>query len=159
MKITFFKAPKHMGYASQLAGKPVYEEAVFIRKQIPGDDTNVIEYAAKSVDFDEFHQEYSAFINREEGKINGTPLDKIGIDENIIKILKFNSVDTVEELSQLTDTVVTNLGPGFRSIRESARKWQRDQMKREAEEAAEAKYASLKKEIEELKKAAKKKDE
>lgn len=66
-----------------------------------------------------FPDAWKAF-HGQEVKIDGTPLDKLGLNDQQTLNLTINGVSTVEALSELSDIGCQNLGFGYRKLRDVA---------------------------------------
>lgn len=103
--------------ASIEAGRPIYREAEYVRKQIPGDKDNVIFRPVRHTDKIEFAQEYAAFKNGQEAPIVGTPIDTLPFFSKA-QVAEFAAVGirTAEHIRDMSDSVAQRF-MGIQSIK------------------------------------------
>lgn len=120
---TFYTDAILMGYKSEIAGKPVYEDVPFIKIIIPGDKNNIIDRKAKDADKIKYKAAWEAYQRAEENNgINGTPIEKWSqISKSQIKEAKYYEVHTIEHMAGLTDAHIQKLGMGFGDLRRKAK--------------------------------------
>lgn len=101
----------------------VYREIIVLETKVEGaHDVSVIQLKSgnrKSL-LTRFPQAWQAF----EGvpvKIEGTPLDAIGLTADQIDALKLEGVYVVEQVARMSDAIVQRLGFGWRKIRTTAK--------------------------------------
>lgn len=120
---TFYTDAILMGYKSEVAGKPVYEDVPFIKIIIPGDKNNIIDRKAKDADKIKYKAAWDAYQKAEGGNgLNGTPIEQwTQISKSQIKEAKYYEVHTIEHMAGLTDAHVQKLGMGFGDLRRKAK--------------------------------------
>lgn len=97
----------------------VYEDVVYIRKTIRGNDKLEVHRPMWEADKREFPYAWQEFNKGRQGE-RGTPLSKINLDAGLIRSLQSKNVFSVEDFALVTDTWIQNLGPGAREHRKRA---------------------------------------
>lgn len=106
LAIRFYLDAVHNEDKSKEAGRPVYDEVVFIEKRVRGDRNNVVQRPARDGEERQYAEAYRAFRNNEEQAVSGTPLKEwptIGVA--MLKELQHMGFHTVEQLASASDTV------------------------------------------------------
>ena len=99
----FYEACQNQAKSDE-AGRPIFEDQEFIRIMIPGDKDNIIVRPIRAKDKQEFSQQYAAFKNSQEQKIEGTPLDKLPFMTKA-QVLEFKTMNihTAEQVRDMAD--------------------------------------------------------
>lgn len=122
--VRFFTKAIQNNFLSEQAGHPVYEDKEYVEIITPGDTKCVVEERAKDHHKREYAREYEAFKNNEELIPEGMPLTEWPpISPAMVLNLRAQSIQTVEQLAQVHDGILENLGMGARTLREKARLW------------------------------------
>lgn len=106
LAVRFYLDAIHNEEKSKEAGRPVYDEVVFIEKRVRGDRNNVVQRPARDGEERQFAEAYRAFRNNEDPAVSGTPLKEwptIGVA--MLKELQHMGFHTVEQLANASDTV------------------------------------------------------
>lgn len=105
------------------AGRPIFDEVVYIEKVIPGDKQLTVHREMRDSDREEFAEQYRAWLGRGENLESGMPLSQWpGISVSQVEELSFFKVRTVEQLAGLSDDAMGRMGgPGIRQLSERAR--------------------------------------
>lgn len=91
-------------YKSAEAGRPIFQEQIFIKKLIPGDNTLVIDRKMRMADEDEYPQEWALFKNKRQNTVPGTPIDAWNILSDTQKAeFKALNIFTIDQFAQLPD--------------------------------------------------------
>jgi len=98
----------------------VYDDVVYIRKTVRGNDTLEVHRPKWIQDEREFPYAWQEFKRGLQGVSRGTPLTKLGLDISLIRRLSSKNVECIEDLALVTDTWLQNLGPGARDHRRKA---------------------------------------
>lgn len=109
--------------ASREADEEVYMPAIICRTKAVGstDDTCVkVKPYNKDALIRRFPAAWKAFQG-EEIKVDGTPIEKLGFSTTENDTLLLNSIQTVEQLAELSDMACQNIGFGTRKRRDIAR--------------------------------------
>src|SRR5437879_3568700 len=104
LHVEFYIDSKHMPFLSEEAGRPVHQDAEFVKIMIPGDKNTLIEREAIEQDRDKFPLEYARFKNglKEEMQAVGTPLKAWpAMSRALVKDLAHFNVHTVEQLASM----------------------------------------------------------
>lgn len=109
--------------ASDEAGRPIYEDKVYIRIVVPGDKDEV-DRLARDEDKERFPDRWKAFNERQEAQATGTPTGVWHeISPSQVAELAAANVTTVDQLALLPDDAVQRLGPGYTDIRKKAQQY------------------------------------
>ena len=136
---------------SLAAGVPIYDEIEMVRMIIAGQ--NSAEPHRKVTDFIRLRQwpkEYAAWKASQRGEITvgGMPIDIWpGLQADQIIQLKLHNIFTVQQLANVLDSHLGNLGLGGRELRDKARSYLKDAEKGAALNRSEAENADLKKRL------------
>jgi hypothetical protein len=99
----------------------IYENVVFIRINIRGNDKLEVHRPANEADKRRFPFAWQEFQKGEAAASRGTHLNKLpGLDAPTIRNYNAKNVFTVEDLALVTDTHLPNLGTGAREKRQQA---------------------------------------
>ena len=115
LHVEFYIDSKHMGFKSEEAGRPVYEDTEFVKIMIPGDKNTIHEREATAHDRERFTLEYARFKNglKEEEQAVGTPLKHwAAISRSMAKEFASFNIHTVEQLAGMSDTAKQAFGMG-----------------------------------------------
>lgn len=113
----FYLHPVYMRRKSEEEGRPIYEDFVYIRKIIPGNDKEIVERKATEEDHREWHRQWSAFQESKKQPISGTPINQASfLTPSWISTCKHLNIMTVEALANLPDPAINKLGMGGREI-------------------------------------------
>lgn len=121
--VKFTKKSVQNALKSKEAGRPVFEAVVFVHIQQPG-ERDYIEKPATDEHVYRFPRQWAAYQRGEEAVPEGTPTS-ILFPQNpeVVDMLKFSKVYTVEQLASCNDTQLQNLGLGGRTFMEKARQY------------------------------------
>ena len=109
-------------------GRPIFEEADYIRIMVPGDKSSIIERPIRMGntpmhDNHRFAREFALYNQGSDQALVGTPLTEWPvISRSQCKELDFFNVKTVEQLSEMPDTAVQNFA-GVGKLREIAKRF------------------------------------
>lgn len=121
VKAEFSVQPVHMGFRSREEGRQIFEDRVFVRILVKGNDKMEVVREATEQDFRRFPREYAAFKAGSPQLRVGTPLSAIaGLGPSMILHLESLNIHTVEDLAECGDNVLPNLGTGARILRDKA---------------------------------------
>ena len=98
----------------------VYEDVVYIRKSVRGNDKLEVMRPVYPADKREFPYAWQEFERGNVGASRGTPLAKIGLDSSVIRLYSSKNIYCVEDLALVSDTWLQNIGPGAREHRKKA---------------------------------------
>ena len=109
----FYTDKMHNPGKSREAGRPVYDNVIFVRIGNPGERLNVVVRPVRDEDKRRFAVQWNQFIQNHKQRPEGTPLS-ILLPENpaAIGMLEGSGVYTVEQLSQLSGDAIQSVGMG-----------------------------------------------
>lgn len=93
------------------AGRPMYEDKLFVRIIIPGDKDNIVDRETWEADFHRFPKQYEAFKRGQTEEVTGTPLSVLAqmtpplIAMAQVKELEYFHVRTAEQLLGMSDSL------------------------------------------------------
>lgn len=110
--VQFMPKAQHMSHASLQAGKPIFKSILFVRIQHPGERDFILRPATRE-DVDRYPAQYRHYLDGRKGAPDGTPIAVLFPHHvDIVEMLAFHSVHTVEQLAELSDTAKQNIGMG-----------------------------------------------
>jgi hypothetical protein len=111
------------GAESLNAGKPVFKSIVYMKLQHPG-ERDFIDRPATREDAQRFSEEYRAYCQGREDRPDGAPLEVLFPNHgDVVSMLHFHRIYTVEMLARLNDTQLQNIGMGGYEWQQKARRW------------------------------------
>lgn len=122
--VTFFMQAELNGVRTDEAGHPVYDDVEFVRIMTPGDKHSEVVRAATPQHKREYAQQYAAFKEGIELAPEGAPLEHWPpLSPAQIANFKAMGIHTVEQLAEVSDGNLANLGQGARTLRDRAVAW------------------------------------
>ena len=99
-------------YLSELEGRPIHHDAVFIRIQASGDKLNIIDRPIEEADKRRFPLHWAHYQNQAKNEEHpGTPLSEMpGLTKGAVLNLKAAGFYTVEQFAAASDQVLQGLG-------------------------------------------------
>jgi hypothetical protein len=120
----FYPKSKKLEYRSAQEGQPVFETRHYVEIITPGDTRSIPNREVTDADKARWPREWAAYVENRELTPEGTPLEQWPlIDVGQIDHLKVFRIRSVEQLSQVSDNQLPNLGMGARSLRDKAIAW------------------------------------
>lgn len=111
-------------FKSNELGKPVSEDVEWLEIIIPGNKTQPPGHAVNDGCKKRFPAAYAAFKNTDKRTKIGTDLaDWPPLTPAWVKTFKYHNIYSVEQLSAVSDSVLSEIGPGTREYREKAKAW------------------------------------
>lgn len=108
--------------ASVQAGRPIYHDCEFIKIIPVGDKNTVVCEPVTDEHRFRWPQQYAAFKAQQHQPQEGTPLEEWPpLTKSQVLMFKAVNVHTVEQLSNVSDGNLQNLGIGARELREKAK--------------------------------------
>jgi hypothetical protein len=127
----FYTDAERDGFASVKAGRDIFRDVDFVKIFIPGSGTILVERVNEG-HAERWPELYAAFKAGKEAPLSGTPLSEWPILKRAqIAELNYRNIRTVEDLGDLSDLAVQNLGMGGQMLRARARAYL-DEAEREA---------------------------
>lgn len=111
------------GAKSREAGRPVYEDRVYVEILVAGMSKQTVNRPITDKDKRRFPLEWAAFENGEESKRSGTPLGmwpRLSGQPAMVAMLEAQNVFTVEDVASLPDGRIGVLGMGGYKLRKDA---------------------------------------
>jgi hypothetical protein len=122
MPVRFFQESVKMGFASEQAGHPVYEDRDFIEIATPGDLNTIIHREATDKDKANYAAMYAQYKAGLEPSAEGTPLESWPrLSKAQVANYKGLGFRTVEHVAEMNDNVVQKVGMGAHGDRTAAR--------------------------------------
>lgn len=107
---------------SQDAGRPIFKDAEFVEIHFPGDTTKVVVQRVRQEHIDRWPRQYEAFKAGRPAHLEGTPLSAwTALTKAQVKEFEALNIWTVEQLSNVPDNALKNLGMGGRTWRDRAK--------------------------------------
>lgn len=120
LAVKFHKKAVHNKFKSEQENRQVYEDVDWINIKIPGDRTTEVSRKVREEDKERFEFQWNNYLNREESKQNGIPLDTLpGITPAQVANLKGIKVETIEQLSNLQEKAIKNLFEGRELVKKA----------------------------------------
>lgn len=120
--VRFYQEKVLMGYASEQAGHPVFEDRDFIQINIPGDMSNIIEREANENDKKQYAQVYAQYKQGLEPSVDGIPVETWArLTKAQAANYKAQNFQTVEQIAEMSDTACTSVGMGAMADRTAAK--------------------------------------
>ena len=111
-----------MTHKSKEAGREIWEDHEHLEIIIPGDNKSRVSRPVRDEDRERWPDQYRAFKEGLDDDSDGQLLKMLpGISDSQIKMLEFQNVRTIEELANLGDGQVQNIGMGGLELRNKAR--------------------------------------
>lgn len=102
---------------SEEQGRPIHDDVEYIKIFWPGDNTKEIHRPVRQEDKAKYAPEYTAFTEKREQLMSGTPLSAWGaLHESTVADLRALKVYTVEQLAGLSEIGIAKLGMGARDM-------------------------------------------
>lgn len=118
----FFTDEEYDENQSKLLGRPYFNTVEKIRFLIPGDPTSSPERYATDDDRHKYADHYRKFSQQKEIAESGTPIEHWPIlNSSQIATLKYLNIFTVEQIAELSDANLSNIGHGASTLRDQAK--------------------------------------
>lgn len=138
--------------ASEREGRPIFIDREFIKIIPVGDKNTVVCEPVSDEHKYRWPQQYAQFKNQQEQVTEGTPLDQWPpLTKSQVLTFKAANVHTVEQLAEVSDTNLPNLGMGSRDLREKAKIYLASAKDGAIPLAAQNRIAELEKQLEAMK--------
>jgi hypothetical protein len=122
--VLFYNRPVSAPSKSTAAGRPVYEEKVYVRIQEPGDRTTVVDRPATDADKRDYALQWAQFQQNKEQIPEGTPIDLLYPEHPAVAAtLRANGVHTIEQCADLSGNAIDNIGMGCQRYVNDAQKY------------------------------------
>ena len=113
LAVYFHKKSKQNEIRSEQEGRPIFEDVIYIRKMVPGDNLNIIDRPMYESDKNEFPMQWAHYQNKQgsDQMISGTPLIEWPLlttaQAEELRGLKFY---TVENIADASDAQLQRIG-------------------------------------------------
>lgn len=136
--LRFYTRPEKNNFQSEQHGREIFDTVLCVQVITPGSTQQMPEFVCERVFCEEaglpprqteyyrrYQKQVEAFkANTGEYAVNGTPLSAWAqIDAGTVATLKAVGIQTVEQLAEVQDGHLLNLGIGGRTLRERAKQW------------------------------------
>lgn len=119
--VEFYSRPVQDEVASRDANRPVNKQVDYVRIRQPG-ERDEINRPAHNGDVQRFRNHWQAYQEGRQAIPEGTPLSILFPNNpEIVENLKYDKVFVVEQLADLTDTQIQNIGMGGRQWADKAK--------------------------------------
>lgn len=119
--VKFYNAPRKNEEKSVSMGRPIYDDTLYIRIQVPGDKESIVVRPARTMDKNRFRAQFERYQKGEEQVVDGTPLSEWpSINRSMVEELKHFGVYTVEQLVDMPDNQAQNFA-GIQNLKNMAR--------------------------------------
>ena len=112
--------------ASAKAGRPIFNDVEVLEVRVPG-DIDVLRRNATENDRREYAKQYLAFQkSQSQETVSGTPLSVWApMKRSQVEEARHFGIFTVQQLAQVPDNHMQRLGPGWITLRQTARDWEK----------------------------------
>ena len=126
LAVRFYHESKEKKDKSLKAGRPIFEDVVYVEIMQPGNKDNIINRPATEMDKQRFAKHYAmwkARTSNEDHQLVGTPLSEwAGVTRSQANELSFFNVKTVEQLAHMADSNTNNM-MGLGGLKDKAKKY------------------------------------
>ncbi len=99
-----------------------YEQVPYMKIISPGQRYSTVDRKVRAIDKQDYKEQWQAFEKKQELRTKGSPLSEwSGVEEEMIRELEHMNVFTVQDLANVSDANLTNIGPGAGKLREAAK--------------------------------------
>lgn len=124
MVVMFFNKGVQNQAKSAAAGRPVFEESIFVRIHPPGERLNIIERPANDSDKRRFPMQWAQFQENRQQIPDGTPIDLLYPDHPAVaQNLRGWGVHTIEQCADLSANAIESIGMGSQRYVNDAQKY------------------------------------
>jgi len=122
--VKFYYRDIKQNFESKKQGKPIFKTCEFISIMKPGNSKDITDRKVKPLDIERWGKIYDAWKKKEEQIQEGTRLEVLpGIDERKIELCKGLHIFTIEQLVNVDEEGVRNLGDKAREFILDAKKY------------------------------------
>jgi|TARA_R110000868_G_scaffold68033_2_gene201355 hypothetical protein len=121
MAVFFHAVQRQNNFKSEKEKRPIFEEKIFLKKLVPGDNTLTIDRPMRETDIDEYPVEWARYEQKKESAPTGTPIDVwTAISETQKAEFKALNIFTIDQFANLAD-IAGNKIMGFNELRDKAK--------------------------------------
>jgi hypothetical protein len=119
--VSFEVKSEFMPFKSKEANTEIYEDVIYIRKSVRGNDKLEVVRPVREEDKREYPFAWQEYQRGEAAAERGTSIAKLpGVDAPTLRHLHAKNIFTIEDLTMVTDSNLQNLGLGARELRKKA---------------------------------------
>jgi hypothetical protein len=118
---SFEMVSEYKPFKSEKSGTEVFEDVIYVRISVRGNDKTEVNRPAREEDFRRFPFAYQQFKAGLGNTGRGTALSVIGMDASQVRTFHAKNVFTIEDLALVNDNNLQNLGAGAREWRHKAK--------------------------------------
>tara|TARA_R110002126_G_scaffold98208_3_gene228515 strand:+ start:2786 stop:3373 length:588 start_codon:yes stop_codon:yes gene_type:complete len=121
MAVFFHAVQVQNNFKTALEKRPIFEEKIFLKKLVPGDNTLTIDRPMREQDMEDFPVEWARYEQKKEAAVPGTPIEVWNVISETQKAeFKALNIFTIDQFAQLSD-IAGNKIMGFNDLRDKAR--------------------------------------
>lgn len=121
-KALFYTRPILDKKATELEGRPIYNAVPFVEIRIPGDPRSVVDERVNDEHKRRWPAAWEAYERKQSGPVDGTPIEEFPLlTTTQVATLKHCGVHSVEQLANVSDANLSNVGPDGMKLRERAK--------------------------------------
>jgi hypothetical protein len=121
MAVFFHAVQIKNNYKSDLEKRPIFEERIYLKKLVPGDNTLQVDRPMRETDMEEFPIEWARFQQKKEQKADGTPIEAwAAISDTQKAEFRALNIFTIDQFATLPDSAGDKI-MGFNDLRAKAR--------------------------------------
>jgi hypothetical protein len=121
MAVFFHAVQVQNNFKTALEKRPIFEEKIFLKKLVPGDNTLTIDRPMREQDIEDFPVEWARYEQKKEAAVPGTPIEVWNVISETQKAeFKALNIFTIDQFAQLSD-IAGNRIMGFNDLRDKAR--------------------------------------
>lgn len=122
--VMFYTRPKHNPAKSTQAGRPMYDDVVYVRIHPPGERLNIVDRPVVESDKRQYPLQWAQFSQNKEQIPDGTPIEMLYPDHPAIgATLRASGVHTVEQCAELSGPAIDAIGMGAQHYSNDAKKY------------------------------------
>lgn len=122
MNVLFYLRPVKNEVASKEQNRPIHTNIDFIRMQVPGESSTVIDRPAREDDKQRFPDKWNRYIHDKTQVPEGTPIELLYVNNPAMgENMKAFGVFTVEQCANLSAHAMTSIGMGAQEAQTKAR--------------------------------------
>ena len=121
MAVFFHAVQVQNNFKTALEKRPIFEEKIFLKKLVPGDNTLTIDRPMREQDMEDFPVEWARYEQKKEAAVPGTTIEVWNVISETQKAeFKALNIFTIDQFAQLSD-IAGNRIMGFNDLRDKAR--------------------------------------
>lgn len=119
--VSFEVVSEFMPAKTREAGHEIYEDVIYIRKSVRGNDKLEVVRPVREEDKREYPFSWQEFQKGNEAAERGTNISKLpGVDAPTLRLLHSKNIFTIEDMAMVNDNNLQNVGMGARELRRKA---------------------------------------